>query len=49
MMSHGPSFAASADCLLKNIALFDKISIKFHDRITYAKDTSGYSGHICSW
>lgn len=39
----------SDDALLRNIELFDKLSLKFSGRIVYAKDTTGKSGHICTW
>ena len=28
---------------------FDKLSMKFHKRILFAKEASGKSGHICTW
>ena len=39
----------SDDALLRNIELFDKISLKFSGRILYVKEVSGKSGHICTW
>ena len=39
----------SDDALLKNIELFDKLSLKFNGRITFVKDVAGKSGHICTW
>lgn len=39
----------SDDMLLRNIELFDKISRKFCRRVTFVKDTSGRTDHICTW
>ncbi len=39
----------SDDALLKNIELFDRISMKFSGRIQYVKDVTGKSEHICTW
>ena len=38
----------SDDNLLKNIELFDKLSLRFHERILFIKNVIG-SGEICCW
>lgn len=38
----------SDDNLLKNIELFDKLSLRFYERILFIKDVIG-SGEICCW
>ena len=38
----------SDDNLLKNIELFDKLSLRFNDRILFIKDVIG-SQEICCW
>jgi len=38
----------SDDNLLKNIELFDKLSLRFHGRIVFIKDVIG-SQEICCW
>eukprot|EP00042_Codosiga_hollandica_P031427 m.191337 g.191337 ORF g.191337 m.191337 type:complete len:290 (+) comp53638_c0_seq1:132-1001(+) len=40
---------ASDDALLRNIELFDKLSMKFSERVLYAKDVSSKTDHICTW
>jgi BTB/POZ domain-containing adapter for CUL3-mediated RhoA degradation protein len=43
-----PFFSHSDDNLLKNIELFDKLSLRFHERILFIKNVIG-SGEICCW
>lgn len=38
----------SDDNLLKNIELFDKLSLRFHGRVMFIKDVIG-SNEICCW
>ena len=38
----------SDDNLLKNIELFDKLSLRFHGRVLFIKDVIG-SNEICCW
>ena len=42
------SFSNSDDNLLKNIELFDKLSLRFNGRILFVKDVIG-SQEICCW
>ena len=39
---------ASDDNLLKNIELFDKLSLRFSNRVLFIKDVIG-SNEICCW
>lgn len=41
-------FSASDDNLLKNVELFDKLSLRFGSRFLFIKDVSG-SSEICCW
>lgn len=41
-------FSASDDNLLKNVELFDKLSLRFGSRFLFIKDVSG-SSDICCW
>ena len=41
-------FSHSDDNLLKNIELFDKLSLRFYQRILFIKNVIG-SGEICCW
>jgi BTB/POZ domain-containing adapter for CUL3-mediated RhoA degradation protein len=38
----------SDDNFLKNIELFDKLSLRFHGRVLFIKDVIG-SNEICCW
>ena len=42
------SFSQSDDNLLKNIELFDKLSLRFNGRILFIKDLIG-NNEICCW
>ena len=42
------SFSTSDDNLLKNIELFDKMSLRFSGRVLFIKDVIG-SSEICCW
>ena len=42
------TFSQSDDNLLKNIELFDKLSLRFNRRILFVKDVIG-SQEICCW
>lgn len=43
-------FSTSDDNLLKNIELFDKLSVKFSGRVRFVKDICGPGrGEICCW
>lgn len=42
------TFSASDDNLLKNVELFDKLSLRFGSRFLFIKDVSG-SSEICCW
>lgn len=41
-------FSTSDDNLLKNIELFDKLSLRFSGRVLFIKDVIG-SSEICCW
>jgi BTB/POZ domain-containing adapter for CUL3-mediated RhoA degradation protein len=41
-------FRSSDEMLMKNIELFDKLSIRLHNRILFIKDVTG-SEEICCW
>ncbi len=41
-------FSSSDEMLMKNIELFDKLSIRLHNRILFIKDVTG-SEEICCW
>lgn len=41
-------FSTSDDNLLKNIELFDKLSLRFSGRVLFIKDVIG-SNEICCW
>ena len=41
-------FSASDDNLLKNLELFDKLSLRFSGRVLFLKDVIG-SQEICLW
>jgi len=44
------SHSTSDDNLLKNIELFDKLSVKFSGRVRFVKDICGTGrGEICYW
>ena len=45
---HNASFSNSDDNLLKNIELFDKLSVRLGSRINFMKDIVG-RGEICCW
>ena len=40
--------SSSDEMLMKNIELFDKLSIRLHNRILFIKDVTG-SEEICCW
>ncbi len=42
------SLRSSDEMLMKNIELFDKLSIRLHNRILFIKDVTG-SEEICCW
>ncbi|CAJ0942607.1 unnamed protein product, partial [Mesorhabditis belari] len=39
----------SDDNILKNLELFDRLCIKFHDRIVFVKDLGSESSEVCQW
>ncbi|CAD6188645.1 unnamed protein product [Caenorhabditis auriculariae] len=39
----------SDDNLLKNLELFERLALKFHDRILFIKDMGTHSSEICQW
>lgn len=41
-------FSSSDEMLMKNIELFDKLSIRLHNRILFIKDVTS-SEEICCW
>lgn len=42
-------FSASDDNILKNIEMFDKLSLRFHGRVNFVKDVSSGNDEICCW
>lgn len=41
--------SASDDNILKNIEMFDKLSLRFHGRVNFVKDVSSGNDEICCW
>uniref|UniRef100_A0A1I7X879 Ribosome biogenesis protein BRX1 homolog n=1 Tax=Heterorhabditis bacteriophora TaxID=37862 RepID=A0A1I7X879_HETBA len=39
----------SDDNLLKNLELFEKLAVKFHDRLLFIKDVGSESSEVCQW
>ncbi|PAV88098.1 hypothetical protein WR25_09108 [Diploscapter pachys] len=39
----------SDDNILKNLELFDRLAMKFHDRILFIKDVGSDSSEVCQW
>ncbi|CAI4231231.1 unnamed protein product [Auanema sp. JU1783] len=39
----------SDDNILKNLELFDRLAIKFHDRISFLKDVGSDPSEVCQW
>ncbi|CAJ0579099.1 unnamed protein product, partial [Mesorhabditis spiculigera] len=39
----------SDDNILRNLELFDRLCIKFHDRIVFVKDLGSESAEVCQW
>ncbi|KAJ1372885.1 BTB/POZ domain-containing adapter for CUL3-mediated RhoA degradation protein 3 [Parelaphostrongylus tenuis] len=39
----------SDDNIMKNLELFDRLAVKFHDRILFVKDVGSESSEVCQW